>query len=94
MLLAIAAADRCRGCCSSGALFLVLYGVAAAYFSGVMVRLMLVLAPAVCCLAGVAISEVSWGQLSPPQLSHQLVLAAFLACLLCNIPVSTNKLGV
>jgi len=36
----------------------VLYGVTAAYFSGVMVRLMLVLAPAVCCLAGVAVSDI------------------------------------
>ena len=41
----------------AGSLFLVLYGVTAAYFSGVMVRLMLVLAPAVCCLAGVAVSD-------------------------------------
>jgi dolichyl-diphosphooligosaccharide--protein glycosyltransferase len=41
-----------------GALFLVLYGVTAAYFSGVMVRLMLVLAPAACCLAGVAVSDI------------------------------------
>ncbi|KAL6746882.1 oligosaccharyl transferase [Haematococcus lacustris] len=43
---------------SDGALFLVLYGVTAAYFSGVMVRLMLVLAPATCCLAAVAISDL------------------------------------
>ncbi|KAF6258860.1 Oligosaccharyl transferase STT3 subunit-domain-containing protein [Scenedesmus sp. NREL 46B-D3] len=42
----------------NGSLFLVLYGITAVYFSGVMVRLMLVLAPAVCCLSGVAISEL------------------------------------
>jgi dolichyl-diphosphooligosaccharide--protein glycosyltransferase len=36
----------------------VLYGLTAVYFSGVMVRLMLVLAPAVCCLAGVAVSDI------------------------------------
>jgi dolichyl-diphosphooligosaccharide--protein glycosyltransferase len=36
----------------------VLYGVTAVYFSGVMVRLMLVLAPAVCCLSGLALSEI------------------------------------
>eukprot|EP00878_Enallax_costatus_P012429 GHUV01012980.1.p1 GENE.GHUV01012980.1~~GHUV01012980.1.p1 ORF type:complete len:746 (+),score=134.61 GHUV01012980.1:2607-4844(+) len=42
----------------NGSLFLVLYGITAVYFSGVMVRLMLVLAPAVCCLAGVAISDI------------------------------------
>jgi dolichyl-diphosphooligosaccharide--protein glycosyltransferase len=41
-----------------GSLFLVLYGITAVYFSGVMVRLMLVLAPAVCCLSGVAISDI------------------------------------
>jgi len=41
-----------------GALFLVLYIITAVYFSGVMVRLMLVLAPAVCCLAGVAIADI------------------------------------
>lgn len=42
----------------SGSLFLILYGITAVYFSGVMVRLMLVLAPAVCCLSGVAISDI------------------------------------
>lgn len=44
-------------CPAAGSLFLILYGITAVYFSGVMVRLMLVLAPAVCCLAGVAISD-------------------------------------
>ena len=39
-------------------LFLVLYGLTAVYFSGVMVRLMLVLAPAACCLAAIAAHEV------------------------------------
>ena len=39
-------------------LFLVLYGVTAVYFSGVMVRLMLVLAPAACCLAAIGASEL------------------------------------
>ncbi|KAK9810592.1 hypothetical protein WJX73_002972 [Symbiochloris irregularis] len=38
-------------------LFLILYGATAVYFSGVMVRLMLVLAPAACCLAGIAAHE-------------------------------------
>jgi dolichyl-diphosphooligosaccharide--protein glycosyltransferase len=40
------------------ALFLVLYGVTSVYFSGVMVRLMLVLAPAACVLAGLGLSGV------------------------------------
>jgi dolichyl-diphosphooligosaccharide--protein glycosyltransferase len=35
----------------------VLYGITAVYFSGDKVRLKLVLAPAVCCLSGVAISD-------------------------------------
>ncbi|KAK9846648.1 hypothetical protein WJX81_008403 [Elliptochloris bilobata] len=39
-------------------LFLILYGVTAIYFSGVMVRLMLVLAPAACCLAGLALHQL------------------------------------
>lgn len=39
-------------------LFLVLYGITAVYFSGVMVRLMLVLAPAACCLAALAVNEL------------------------------------
>lgn len=39
-------------------LFLVLYCLTAVYFSGVMVRLMLVLAPVACCLAGIALSSV------------------------------------
>lgn len=51
-------------------LFLALYGVTAVYFSGVMVRLMLVLAPAVCCLSGLALSEAL------SYLSQSLVVAA------------------
>ncbi|KDD76460.1 STT3 subunit of oligosaccharyl transferase [Helicosporidium sp. ATCC 50920] len=43
---------------SEASLFLVMYAVTAVYFSGVMVRLMLVLAPAACCLAGLAASEL------------------------------------
>lgn len=43
---------------TDASLFLVLYGITAVYFSGVMVRLMLVLAPASCCLAGIAVHEI------------------------------------
>eukprot|EP01025_Chloroclados_australasicus_P036448 TRINITY_DN3714_c0_g3_i2.p1 TRINITY_DN3714_c0_g3~~TRINITY_DN3714_c0_g3_i2.p1 ORF type:complete len:747 (-),score=99.69 TRINITY_DN3714_c0_g3_i2:376-2616(-) len=43
---------------TDASLFLILYGITAVYFSGVMVRLMLVLAPAACCLGGIAGSEV------------------------------------
>lgn len=42
-----------------GSLFLALYGVLAVYFSCVMIRLLLVLAPSVCVLAGIGISEVT-----------------------------------
>lgn len=38
--------------------FIILYGVSALYFSGVMVRLMLVLAPIMCILGGLAISNI------------------------------------
>lgn len=43
---------------NEGSLFLVIWGVLSVYFSAVMVRLMLVLAPAACCLAGIALSDV------------------------------------
>lgn len=42
---------------SDSSSFVVLYLVTAVYFSGVMVRLMLVLAPAACILSGIALSE-------------------------------------
>jgi dolichyl-diphosphooligosaccharide--protein glycosyltransferase len=41
-----------------GKLFLAMYGVFSVYFSCVMVRLMLVLAPSVCILAGIGVSEI------------------------------------
>lgn len=41
-----------------GKIFIVLYGVLAIYFSCVMIRLMLVLAPAACILAAIGISEL------------------------------------
>ncbi|CAM6128629.1 unnamed protein product [Calypogeia fissa] len=42
---------------SDASTFVVLYLVTAVYFSGVMVRLMLVLAPAACIMGGIALSE-------------------------------------
>ncbi|KAL0281461.1 UNVERIFIED_CONTAM: hypothetical protein PYX00_002444 [Menopon gallinae] len=39
-------------------IFLVLYGVTSIYFAGVMVRLMLVLAPVMCILSGIAVSAM------------------------------------
>lgn len=41
-----------------GKLFVGLYGVLATYFSCVMIRLMLVVAPAACVLAAIGISEI------------------------------------
>merc|ERR1711997_470112 len=38
-------------------IFIILYGVTAVYFAGVMVRLMLVLAPVMCILGGIAVSS-------------------------------------
>lgn len=39
-------------------IFIILYGVTSIYFAGVMVRLMLVLAPVMCVLSGIAVSSV------------------------------------
>jgi len=41
-----------------GKLFMAMYGVLATYFSCVMIRLMLVLAPCVCVISAIAIGEV------------------------------------
>jgi asparagine N-glycosylation enzyme membrane subunit Stt3 len=43
---------------SEGKVFIVAYVITAVYFTGVMVRLMLVLAPAACVISSVAVSEV------------------------------------
>lgn len=43
---------------TDGKIFAALYGVLAVYFSGVMVRLMLVFAPSVCVLTGIGLSHV------------------------------------
>lgn len=44
--------------CTLGKLFLGMYGVLATYFSCVMIRLMLVLAPITCIMSAIAISEI------------------------------------
>jgi len=56
-LLAPAGLIACFRPLDDAALFLVLYGVTSAYFSGVMIRLMLVLAPAACCLGAIGASD-------------------------------------
>jgi len=44
--------------CTLGKLFIGMYGVLATYFSCVMIRLMLVLAPVTCIISAIAISEI------------------------------------
>jgi uncharacterized protein (DUF697 family) len=41
-----------------GKIFLALFGVLSTYFSCVMIRLMLTLAPVACIIAGIAVSEI------------------------------------
>ena len=41
-----------------GKIFIAIYGVLATYFSCVMIRLMLTVAPIICVLAGIAASEI------------------------------------
>ncbi|GFR46632.1 hypothetical protein Agub_g8241 [Astrephomene gubernaculifera] len=74
VMLAPAGILACFSRLTDATLFLVLYGLTAVYFSGVMIRLMLVLAPAVCCLAAVALSDLLYvlngsirSRLSPPR---------------------------
>lgn len=43
---------------SDANIFIIMYGITSIYFAGVMVRLMLVLAPVACVLAGIGISSV------------------------------------
>ncbi|TMW46202.1 hypothetical protein DOY81_008718 [Sarcophaga bullata] len=43
---------------SDANIFIILYGVTSIYFAGVMVRLMLVLAPVMCVLSGIAVSHL------------------------------------
>ncbi|CAD7937244.1 unnamed protein product [Amoebophrya sp. A120] len=54
---------------SDASLILGIYGVVAVYFSGMMIRLLLVLSAAACCLGGVAASEILSSLL--PQLRHK-----------------------
>jgi dolichyl-diphosphooligosaccharide--protein glycosyltransferase len=46
---------------TDGGIFLVVYGIVGAYFSGVMIRLILTLAPAMCVLGAVAVQEILEG---------------------------------
>jgi len=43
---------------SDANLFLVVFAITASYFSNIMIRLMLVVSPAFCCLGGIAVSEI------------------------------------
>lgn len=48
-------------------IFMILYGVTSIYFAGVMVRLMLVLAPVMCILSGIAVSHLLTKFLKQPE---------------------------
>ncbi|XP_046857887.1 dolichyl-diphosphooligosaccharide--protein glycosyltransferase subunit STT3A-like [Xenia sp. Carnegie-2017] len=48
----------CFSSLSDANIFIIMYGVTSIYFAGVMVRLMLVLAPVMCILAGIGISSL------------------------------------
>lgn len=68
-ILAPAGLLACFRPLTDASLFMLLYGVTAVYFSGVMVRLMLVLAPAACCLGGLGLSELLtyiFASIAPP----------------------------
>ncbi|KAK0402678.1 hypothetical protein QR680_016471 [Steinernema hermaphroditum] len=43
---------------TDGRIFIILYGITTVYFTGVMVRMMLILAPVACILGGIAISSL------------------------------------
>eukprot|EP01007_Sphenomonas_quadrangularis_P002788 NODE_470_length_1449_cov_141.001429_g351_i0.p1 GENE.NODE_470_length_1449_cov_141.001429_g351_i0~~NODE_470_length_1449_cov_141.001429_g351_i0.p1 ORF type:complete len:414 (-),score=171.58 NODE_470_length_1449_cov_141.001429_g351_i0:206-1399(-) len=45
---------------TDASLFLIVYGLTITYFAGIMVRIVLVFAPAAACLSAVAISETLW----------------------------------
>lgn len=52
-------------------IFIILYGVTSIYFAGVMVRLMLVLAPVMCILSGIAVSHLLTKFIKrPPSTTH------------------------
>lgn len=81
---------------SDANIFAILYGIFSVYFAGVMVRLMLVLAPIACVLSSIAVSEIlktymKWvkpqkkakkGQDFPIQKEIGYVMIAGMACLL------------
>lgn len=48
----------CFSALTDANIFIILYGVTSVYFAGVMVRLMLVLAPVACVLAGIGVSGI------------------------------------
>lgn len=55
---------------NEGTLFVIIYGVTAIYFVGIMIRLMLVLAPIACILGGIAVSETLNVYLVAPEVTN------------------------
>jgi len=52
-------------------IFIIMYGITSIYFAGVMVRLMLVLAPVMCILSGIAISSTLTTYMKNLDVSHK-----------------------
>ena len=83
LLLAPAGVYYCIGQWTDGALFLLAYYVSATYFASIMVRLMLVVAPAFCIMAGIAVSQTYTLYLKPSRLGLR---AKPNSALVTNIP--------
>lgn len=52
-------------------IFIIMYGITSIYFAGVMVRLMLVLAPVMCILSGIAVSSTLTAYMKNLDVSHK-----------------------
>jgi len=52
-------------------IFIIMYGITSIYFAGVMVRLMLVLAPVMCILSGIAVSSTLTSYMKNLDVSHK-----------------------
>jgi dolichyl-diphosphooligosaccharide--protein glycosyltransferase len=66
-------------------IFIILYGVTSVYFAGVMVRLMLVLAPVMCIMGGIAVSA------SLSTYMKYLDVSTFTAGLVSSAPVGASS---
>ena len=74
-------------------IFVILYGVTSVYFAGVMVRLMLVLAPVMCLLGGIAISSLlsTYMKVSSCLFSLTTILCMILRTLTCGVIIRVRS---